>query len=229
MKRIEYDEARKLRIEQGESINFICKKIGVSKGSVSRWCSDIVLTDEQKAKLFLKNPIINGQMAGANVMKKNAIELRNKYQEQGRDMARQYGNDVEFVTGCALYWAEGYKSRTKLGMTNLDVDLLIQFKRWAIKYFKCVNDSFKLNVSAYLNNGTTIDEINGFWVEKLDIAKQSVRKVTAREKYYSGLNRTKNRSIYGICQLSYCDVEIVQMVFGAIQELFKIDRPEWKS
>lgn len=43
-------KAREFR-RKGVSIIEIAKKLGVSKGSVSLWCQDIRLTDEQKNKL----------------------------------------------------------------------------------------------------------------------------------------------------------------------------------
>lgn len=225
MKTKQFEEARELR-KNGESISSIAKKLSVSKGSVSVWCSDIQLTDEQRVKLEMKNPVFRGKNNGAMKNKEKALELRKKYQEQGKEIAKKYDKDIDFAIGCALYWAEGNKDRKVFGVSNLDISLLLRIKKWAIKYFGCENEKFKIQINAYLNNGVTINDMINYWTDNLSIPVVNVGKIIARERYYSGKNR-KKKQIYGICQLRYCDVEIVQKIFGAIQEIMKIKMEEW--
>ncbi len=65
MKTRERDEARTLRRQQGQSIKEIARAVGVSPSSVSYWVRDIELTAKQVEALRARNPILNGQMAGA--------------------------------------------------------------------------------------------------------------------------------------------------------------------
>lgn len=222
MKRKEYDEARRMRLEDGESVKVIARKLGVALSSASKWCSDIQLTEEQKSKLALRNPVFRGQCAGADANKKNAMILREKYQVQGRELARQYVNDIEFAIGCALYWAEGDKSRTSVSISNMDVELIIRVKNWFVKYFKCNNDDFKIRINAYLDSGLSINDINKYWIGKLGLTEKAIGGFTLRSKYYTGLNR-KKKMPYGCCSLTCCDVEKKQMIFGAIRELMNIE------
>jgi hypothetical protein len=47
-----------------------------------------------------------------------------------------------------------------------------------------------------------------------------------RYSKYSEKKRT-NRLPYGTCALVVCSTEIVQTIYGSIQELGGFDRPEW--
>ena len=53
MKAYEKKQALEMR-KSGASIKEIAKRLGVSKGSVSVWVSDVVLPDEIRDKLFLR-------------------------------------------------------------------------------------------------------------------------------------------------------------------------------
>jgi len=59
MKTKEKEEARKLRA-QGKSVNEIAKILKVSKGSVSLWTKNIILTQDQINNLKSKIPNLNG-------------------------------------------------------------------------------------------------------------------------------------------------------------------------
>ena len=62
--------ARELR-KKGKSMKEIAKKLKVSKGSVSLWCKDIELTENQKLKLHkqMVRGSYAGRMAGVRMQK----------------------------------------------------------------------------------------------------------------------------------------------------------------
>jgi len=74
MKTKERKEARRIRAEEGAPLNEICKRLKVSKSSVSLWVRDIELTIEQKNKLLLNNPAFNGQTIGAETNRRKCLE-----------------------------------------------------------------------------------------------------------------------------------------------------------
>ena len=61
---------------EGRSIKEIASLLGVSRSSVSLWVRDIPLTEEQHLALRLRNPIYNGQQAGARANAERARERR---------------------------------------------------------------------------------------------------------------------------------------------------------
>jgi len=77
-------EARELR-EKGESIIIISKKLGISKSTVSKWCRDIVLSEEQILKL-LNNKSLGlkkAQLKGALVQKTRRLARIEEYVLEG--------------------------------------------------------------------------------------------------------------------------------------------------
>lgn len=218
-RRIERDDVRKMRLD-GESINVISQKFGVSKSSVSSWCSDIQLTEEQKAKLELRNPALRGKFAGPQKNKEQAFEIREKYKQQGVELARKNIDNIDFAIGLALYWAEGDKGEHQGSVANMDIVLLKKIKCWFMKYFDFKSEELKIKVNAYLDSGLSVDDIKNYWMNNLDLPQSSVKGFTLRSKYYTGLNR-KKKMPYGCCTLYFCSVEKKQMILGAIEEFMK--------
>ncbi|MGZ8740347.1 MAG: helix-turn-helix domain-containing protein [Gaiellaceae bacterium] len=118
MKTAERDEARTLRREQGQSIKEIARALGVSTSSVSHWVRDIELTTEQIEVLRARNPILNGQMAGAKARTARARLLRSASQTEGRAAALR--GDPMHAGGCMLFWADGSRHRNAVHFTNSD-------------------------------------------------------------------------------------------------------------
>jgi transcriptional regulator with XRE-family HTH domain len=58
-------EAIRLRREEGLSLNEIMTITGISKGTASMWLRDVELTEEQRERLRLLNPALNGVAKGS--------------------------------------------------------------------------------------------------------------------------------------------------------------------
>src|SRR5262245_11876478 len=108
-------EARAMRTD-GMAVRDIAKKLGVSKGSVSTWVRDIILTDEQVEALKARQRRYAGQNAGSQTNRKKFMEKRRAYQEIGREKARE-GRPLH-MAGCMLYWAEGAKTKNSVNFVN---------------------------------------------------------------------------------------------------------------
>lgn len=156
-----------------------------------------------------------------------AKKLREAYQEEGRALARSLSGDGDFLVGCALYWAEGYKHRQRsAGMTNTDPDVMRRFKDFLLK-FGCKEEDMTVSVMAHLNNGMSVDDIHAYWLEVLGLPKTTLRKFTLKSKYFNPDNCKKKLHVYGGCALRVDDVRFTQMIYGAVQETMRIAKPEW--
>lgn len=215
MKNNQKQEARILRAA-GKSIKYIAKNLQVSVGSVSAWVRDIELTKEQVNMLSNNNPIYNQQNLGAKSRKDKASILRKHYQDEGRIMAKT-DNQLHAI-GCMLYWAEGAKSRTKCSFTNSDVNMMKLFIKFIREIFFVPNDKIIIMVNCYINNGLSIDDIENYWLQELQLQKLSVRKHTINIKPISSQGKKKNLLPYGVCTIRIYDTKIVQHIYGAIQE-----------
>jgi len=143
------EQARELR-RAGHSVKEICRELGVAKSSVSVWVRDIPLTDEQILALKRRNPIYHGQHKGSEAVARKHRALRQQYQEEGRQKAREM--DPLHLAGCMLYWAEGTKSKNALVLTNSDADMLKFYVRFLRESLQVQDEEITLHINCYLND-----------------------------------------------------------------------------
>ena len=79
----------------------------------------------------------------------------------------------------------------------------------------------------YTNNGRTIEEIERYWLEALELPRTCVRKHTLNHLPTSSSGK-KRTLPYGVCAVSVCSgTALVQHIYGAIQEYVGSDEPRW--
>ena len=137
MKAAARSKAESLR-RQGLSIKEIAQRVGVSQGSVSRWCSGISLTSYQRDKLDEKRRSA-GMKALAPWIHKNRQskqdDIRKRDQQGRKDIGRMTGRDL-LILGLGLYWGEGYKRGSQeCGFTNSDPKILRTILAWLEKCY----------------------------------------------------------------------------------------------
>lgn len=221
---VEREKARELR-RIGKSIREIQSELGVSKGSISRWVGDIELTEGQIEILRERNPCQNRSgNFGSNGMKEKHKAIRIRFQEQGREDARK--NDNLHKMGCMLYWAEGAKNRCQLDFTNSDVDMMKLFVGFLKKCFGVTDEDIALRVACYSDIDTIAAE--SYWLSKIGLDRKCIRKSTVdcrpRSSKHTG---TARRLPFGVCKVRVSSVEVVQRIFGAIQEYGGFTKREW--
>jgi len=214
-----------MRREEGRSVKEIARLLGVSRSSVSLWVRDVPLTDAQHEALQQRNPSYNGQCNGAVARARIARERRWMYQQYGRALARV--GDPLFVAGCMLYWAEGAKSRNQVDLANSDPELARMFTDFLRTCLE-VSDA-KMRVSCYLfaDHEARQHEIEGFWLMTLSLPRSCLNKSMVNRYSRASQKKRTNKLPYGTCKLVVNDVRIVQAIYGGIQELAGIERPEW--
>ena len=232
MKAKERQEARKLRREDGLSIRVISERLGVSKSSVSQWVRDVELTDEQNQKLYNMNPAYNDALRGRNGSKvrDKYKKIRQGYQDQGRAYVRYWcGNpELDYIAGCMLYWGEGSKGKNVVQMSNSDAVLLRLFVDFLREFFGVDDEKFSLHVSCYTTNGLTVGEIEKYWLEQLALPSSVLRKPNVNNHPKSSQQKSvKTKLIHGICSVKFHSTEIVQQIFGSIQEFVGFENEKW--
>ena len=114
-------KARKLRT-RGLSIKEIEKKLKVSRSSVSLWVRDVKLTKKQIEKLYVNKK--TGSLKGSYIAAINKIkrkkELTKTMMEDGEKEVGNISNRDKFITGIAMYFAEGTKNSNNVSFSNSD-------------------------------------------------------------------------------------------------------------
>ena len=225
MKQPEQVRARKLR-EAGQSIRDIARRLNVSKGSVSLWVRNVALTDKQRERLTHKRNA--AQIFGSRAVADKYRKLRACYQEEGRQKARQFGNDPLFVMGCMLYWAEGSKSRTVVSFSNNDAAMLSVFIDFLETFFDVDRTTLAMNFNCYISPEVTLADVKRYWSETLRVPEANVRKPTVKRTTTRKHRHYYERAKFGLCCISVTSgVRIVQQIYGAIQELTGHDNDTW--
>lgn len=222
----ELKKSRELR-QQGHSVREIAKMLSVSKGSVSTWVRDVQLTEEQQSAIFLKwkESSLIGSFVAGKLNKVRYMELRKSYQQEGRELARL--RDPDFFAGCMLYWGEGTKSKTNCQITNSDPSLLLYFIGFLKKFFNVKNEDIRIGCHYYTCNGLSNFEVEQYWIKKLGLPNFCFVKTSVNYLARTSGVKRQERTKYGVVKISVHDVRIVQMIYGAIQEVASFENKEW--
>jgi len=126
-----------------------------------------------------------------------------------------------------LYWAEGDKARNSAALANADPDLLICFVRFLREHFALADEAITIRCNLFADHVERQREIERFWLEALGLPQTSLRKSIVNNYSSASKRRRVNMLPYGTCKLVVHSTEIVQTIFGSIQEYGGFDRPEW--
>jgi transposase-like protein len=212
--------ARELRRRRGMPVKEIAAQVGVSVSTVSIWTRDIELTPKQRAK----NERRACRRRAATWRRVNR-ERRRAHQEHGRARARD--GDRLHQAGCMLYWAEGAKERNVVCFANSDVHMVRFFCRFLLECFRLEPSDIRLRLNVYTNNGIRIPEIERYWLDELDLPSSCLGKHILNHMPTSSSGRKKNKLPYGVCRVAVCRTDVVQHIYGAIQEYGGFEEPRW--
>jgi hypothetical protein len=225
MKTRERAEARRLRREEGRSIREIEELLGVARSTASLWVRDIPLTVAQRSALTLRNPVYNGQFKGAATNAARSRCRRRVYQERGRMRAKK--PDALYVAGCMLYWAEGDNGRNAVRLANSDPAVISHFVKFLRAEFRVADEQIRVTCNLFADHENRKTEVEDFWLTTLRLPRACLcTSIVNRYSRYSQKKR-RNKLPYGTCRVAVHSTEIVQTIYGSIQELGGFDRPEW--
>jgi len=82
-----------------------------------------------------------------------------------------------------------------------------------------------MTLNVYTTNGLTIEEIERYWLELLELPDSCVRNHTLNHFPTSSSGKAKNKLPFGVCALMVHCSRVVQHIYGAIQEYGDFDEP----
>jgi hypothetical protein len=195
----------------------------VSRSSISLWVRDVPLTPKQRSALVAR--IRLGPMRAGMISAARARERRAEFHARGRARART--GSALYAAGCMLYWAEGGKRRNSVLLTNADPQVLAFFARFLREEFGVADEAMSVYCNLFADHVARQREIEQFWLDTLELPPTALRKsiVNVYSKYSQ--KKRDNKLPYGTCRLVVHSTEIVQTIYGSIQEYGGFDRPEW--
>lgn len=201
----EHQQALLLR-KRGFSIGEIAKKTQVSKGTVSAWCRNIVLSQNQIEEIGRrsKHHATAALLKSAEKRRQERIRVDQLiYKTVIQKIGTVTERDV-FMVGLGLYWGEGYKKgNQEFGFTNSDPSMIKFYINWLATIFDISKTDLILRVSINIAHKNRIHTITTHWSKitgvpqcqftKPSFIKTKTKKIYANATTHFGTLRVKVR------------------------------------
>lgn len=215
------EAARQMRYD-GKTIESIAQTLGIAKSTARFWVRDISLTDNQITLIMQSKRKYLAQQHGAEANRLKFRALREQYQELGRLRARHSSSPLHLM-GCMLYWAEGAKHRNNFYFANSDPEMQRVWIRFLKEELGVFTEEIAVHLLLHTQDPCEIQVSEDYWLEVLKLPRSCLRKTVYK---VPGTVR-KNKLSHGVCGIRVGRSDLVQHVFGAIQEYTGIQKPEW--
>jgi hypothetical protein len=83
------------------------------------------------------------------------------------------------------------------------------------------------SVNCFLGNGLSLAEVETWWLARLGLPGTCLRKAVVNRPSSASRGRRGHVLPYGTGRVSVHSTDVIQSIYGAIQEYAGIDRPEW--
>lgn len=174
----------------GLSYSEIMELIPVKKSTLATWCREVRLNDEQLRHILERTGSRLGIPRDTNWKRRLQIsEIRHDAVAEAAGLI----SDPLWVAGTALYWAEGYKTGSSLGMANADPAALKLFMAWCRAYHD-TQARFRARLNIHADN----DEYGAriWWAKALNLGMEDFTKSFVKP---DGTGHRKNHLAWGVC------------------------------
>lgn len=170
-------EARALR-RNGLGIKTIAQKLNISSSTASLWCRDIELTPVQLKQLSKNahDPYYGKRAANIAKQKRLREERIKRFFQQGIREVGKLDRQGLFLSGIALYWAEGFKKDNLAGFSNSDPAMVRFFIHWLETCCGIKHKDLRLRLGVNEQCRDKVDTIERFWSIELKISRKQFQK-----------------------------------------------------
>jgi len=137
-----------------------------------------------------------------------------------RKLRREEGASVKEL-------AEGSRNRNTVRFTNSDSAMVAFFLRFLRTCYRVPDEKIALTCNLFADHADRQGEIEEFWLELLQLPRTCLRKSTVNTYSKYSKKKRRNKLPYGTCRLAVCDTQLVQSIYGAIQEYAGFEREAW--
>ncbi len=207
---VERDLARRLR-RRGYSYGQIMKVVSAGKGTLNGWLKDIELTRLQRERILARarDASQRGSQKGAWQNRKKSLARIRKIVRKARLEVPERIDDPLFLTGIALFWAEGTKKARCFIFTNSDPNAIRTMIKWLTKSVGIPRR--KIFASLYVHHVYAGKEVEKYWRKATGLpACQFWRPVVKATPH----TVRKNPSYLGCCRLVVSSSEIFWRLKG---------------
>lgn len=228
--RIDKQRALVLRL-RGNSYNEIKDLLGVPKGTLSDWFSNLPLSEKAQERIRQRTKV--GSLKG--LVKRNRLQTH-KARQRAAEIRKFAKNEIGEISkqellliGAALYWAEGYKKPVirrgreltchSISFSNSDPLMIKVFIRFLQDILKIPSEKIGASVRIFkhINEGEALK----YWQDITGLPKEKF------QKFYYGISKSSlgkrpyNRLPYGTIQIVVGDTKNFHRIMGWIEGLSK--------
>ncbi len=210
MRVAERDLARRLR-HRGYSYGQIMKIIPVGKGTLNGWLKDIELTRLQRDRILarIRDAGRRGSQKGAWLNRQKSLKrIRGIVKEARREFPERIGDPL-FLTGLALFWAEGAKKARHFIFVNSDPNAIRTMIKWLVR---CLGvPKGKVVARLYLHRTYAHKGVGRFWLNATGLSEAQFRRPVFKATQHAV---RKNPSYMGCCRVDVFSSEFFWKVRG---------------
>jgi hypothetical protein len=101
------------------------------------------------------------------------------------------------------------------------------FVRFLRECFAVPDEAFRVRCHLYADHLPQQEAVEQFWLGLLRLPRVALNRSAVNAYSRASKRRRLGKLPYGTVRISVCDTEVVQTIYGSIQELAGFDRPEW--
>jgi hypothetical protein len=177
----------------GLSYGEIMELIAVKKSTLATWCRDVRLTEEQIDAIKTRRAPEPGIPRDTNRKRRRDIEM---IRARAALEAEHLIDDPLWLAGSVLYWGEGFKTQSQLGMANADPHALRLFMRWSDR-FHLPPTGFRAKINLHADNDEPA--ARRWWSSELEIPLDDFNKSFVKP---DGTGHRKNHLRHGVCMVT---------------------------
>lgn len=126
-----------------------------------------------------------------------------------------------------LYWAEGSKSRNSLRFCNSDPEMVRFFVQFLRTYFPLTDEQIRVTCYLYADHRRRQREVEGYWLDLLGLDRSSLCRSVVNRVSRSSKGKRIRMLPHGTCRVVVNRTDVVQSVWGSIQEYAGFRRDAW--
>lgn len=200
--------------KEGMSYSQIKNTLNVSKSTLSCWLRKYPLSKERISELRDTNEQRIERFRETMRQKKDK-RLACYYQQQKKLIFPIKKREL-FICGLFLYWGEGSKGYTIVGVSNTDPAMIRFFIKWLTVCFAVPRS--RLSAQLQLYSDMDVEKEINFWSDSLDIPRCQFIRPYIKENFRTQISH-KGGFGHGTCNLRVCDARMSEMILMAIKSI----------
>ncbi len=167
------DNVRQLR-KSGFSLDQIYIKTGIPRTTIHIWVREIKLSEKQSEILRRRvhNALQKGRIKREKLQLKNRLENEKEWFLKGKREIGKLSQRELFLSGIALYWAEGFKNKHehRLGFCNSDPEMMKFYIRWLEKVLSIDKNNITARLTLNIAYKDKARDIEEYWSKETGVS-----------------------------------------------------------